>query len=1090
VQALSDMVRFIDDLRGIAPVHIILGNHDMNLKHSHRISALDMLDMMDVNSGAESGAAGERITDLHSVTPKKYPVKLYRGMQLVHLDGFPVLMSAYHENMTQELKQFIQSHQNSQASETIPIEDVILFAHMAVPGAVMSFMKDQNGTTFSRQYDEDVSRSKNESHSSNPVFARDLSKHNVLSAEEEAADEAQQERLDAGLQITRNTSTTTTALSNGNGSRKQVPKYLSSFMRVFSGHFHHHHNVTPTVTYCGAPMQHHFGDAGDSQRGMILYEPSLNHMRFLRNPEWDQFRLIRLNSADDEAKVLNSIESYRDKHVSIGNTFNTMDLNLERLNQALLHAGARSVRIQPVKLRPSDMAKYSSDNYLSITAPSLSQSSVSENIHTFHDVLAEYARENDLSEQLVQKGKELINKTLNTSSALENLHIGETFRGNLESIIIENFLSIQGEVEFPVSHMKKGVWYIQGDNGSGKSAIFEAVCWALFDKFLRSDMKVDYAINDKTLRNCRVRLRFSNGYEVERFRKYKSLGGNGVRVYKDGVYQEAMERGHIRDSQRQVENLIGIDYDTFTKSIILSDQAVVFLAQDARRRRDFIEQLLGMNVFDSFLETLKEQKKEMEQQRITIEAKISMLNEQKQEIDSQVAAEVNTQQMKQELREAKVLLDKHTVAVERFQQEEKNQVHENLSFMKQEWEEFQNFEQRIQFVTLQKENQEATEEMNRLDTIINSLQSEIAEEDKESYLVESKIQNYRKVLDHQVCVTCERKVDEEQAKSMQEKISESLLPKFKELSASLVEKRQKLSEIQNDKEHWNSVQRSVSMQVSRIAGAMNIGSHEEISVPKEKPDWNYNESFEKIQESELNEMQLKEMQLLSEQTKIREKLKSLRYLIEENERRNTEQKQRLEQQITAYRNELVAVTDVKPLLQFWEQAFSPKPRKGFSSMRGYMMNRSVQDLNRILKYYSKMLTVSYDNTSKPDLIISFDAEFQVNEEYGKRSAGQRKRNQLVIFFSLFELVRQRSRFKSNFLMLDEIFDALDHNGQEDVQLCIRMLCNQPGLDRIFVITHSPEALENVADDFVIDVKSTPAGSDYMFEVDERVVEQV
>ena len=77
----------------------------------------------------------------------------------------------------------------------------------------------------------------------------------------------------------------------------------------------------------------------------------------------------------------------------------------------------------------------------------------------------------------------------------------------------------------------------------------------------------------------------------------------------------------------------------------------------------------------------------------------------------------------------------------------------------------------------------------------------------------------------------------------------------------------------------------------------------------------------------------------------------------------------------------------------------------------------------------------------------------INEDYAKRSAGQRKRNDLAIMFSLFELVRQRSNFRANFMMLDEIFDALDIKGQESVRNLLGMLASSR-ISKVFIITHS------------------------------------
>jgi len=132
-------------------------------------------------------------------------------------------------------------------------------------------------------------------------------------------------------------------------------------------------------------------------------------------------------------------------------------------------------------------------------------------------------------------------------------------------------------------------------------------------------------------------------------------------------------------------------------------------------------------------------------------------------------------------------------------------------------------------------------------------------------------------------------------------------------------------------------------------------------------------------------------------------------------------------------------------LNFWDKAFDKKSKKildvlpiedengdpvpvaptqrqiaknQFITMRSYMLEQSIDDLNKILKDYYNLLGPN-------SLPISFDNNLMIREDFGKRSAGQRRRNHLVIFFSLFELVRQQSRFLPNFLMLDEVFDAID-----------------------------------------------------------------
>jgi hypothetical protein len=46
------------------------------------------------------------------------------------------------------------------------------------------------------------------------------------------------------------------------------------------------------------------------------------------------------------------------------------------------------------------------------------------------------------------------------------------------------------------------------------------------------------------------------------------------------------------------------------------------------------------------------------------------------------------------------------------------------------------------------------------------------------------------------------------------------------------------------------------------------------------------------------------------------------------------------------------------------------------------------------------------------LSVTLDADLELAEKYSVRSGGERKRTDLVILLSLFELVRQQSRYNS------------------------------------------------------------------------------
>ncbi len=138
---------------------------------------------------------------------------------------------------------------------------------------------------------------------------------------------------------------------------------------------------------------------------------------------------------------------------------------------------------------------------------------------------------------------------------------------------IQNFCSIAEEQTFT---FREGLFFIQGinedsttanSNGSGKSLLIEALCWALWGKTLREFKLDDEVINRHVGRDCRVRLEFSLGgvdYEVVRKRgvvnKYEKR--NDLLFYVNGVPASG---NSMAETQQQIIGVLGsLTFDTFS----------------------------------------------------------------------------------------------------------------------------------------------------------------------------------------------------------------------------------------------------------------------------------------------------------------------------------------------------------------------------------------------------------------------------------------------------------------------------------------------------------------------------------------------
>jgi DNA repair exonuclease SbcCD nuclease subunit len=114
VRALSSALTFFDRMaeRLQVPIHILLGNHDMNLKHSSKVSSLDALATNSMHKGGS--------------------FHLYRDITPTNVAGIPALMVPYHEDVS-AISDAIENLQSS-----VNLRDCVVFGHLAVNGAIQN----------------------------------------------------------------------------------------------------------------------------------------------------------------------------------------------------------------------------------------------------------------------------------------------------------------------------------------------------------------------------------------------------------------------------------------------------------------------------------------------------------------------------------------------------------------------------------------------------------------------------------------------------------------------------------------------------------------------------------------------------------------------------------------------------------------------------------------------------------------------------------------------------------------------------------------------------------------------------------------
>jgi len=144
---------------------------------------------------------------------------------------------------------------------------------------------------------------------------------------------------------------------------------------------------------------------------------------------------------------------------------------------------------------------------------------------------------------------------------------------------------------------------VVGENGSGKSTMLDALCFALFGKPFR-DINKPQLLNSINNKDCVVEVEFNAANK-----SYKIIRGikpNIFEIYCNGelVNQDAA----VRDYQEYLEKFIlKLNYKSFTQIVILGSASFTpFMQLKSADRREIIEDLLDIQIFSTMNSLVKD----------------------------------------------------------------------------------------------------------------------------------------------------------------------------------------------------------------------------------------------------------------------------------------------------------------------------------------------------------------------------------------------------------------------------------------------------------------------------------------------------
>lgn len=608
----------------------------------------------------------------------------------------------------------------------------------------------------------------------------------------------------------------------------------------------------------------------------------------------------------------------------------------------------------------------------------------------------------------------------------KNIHIENFLSFGTADLLLDrgNYVLVKGENENPVDNAES--------NGSGKSAIFDAIVWALTGTTTRECKNVSNINSDN---GAKVTLYFNVDdceYEVTRTKDYKPLGST-LKIIRNG--EDVSGKG-IRDSEKLLSEYLPDLTSSFLGSVIILGQGLPqrFSNNTPSGRKDVLEKL---SKSDFMIDDLKQKVSD----RKTQIQKLIRENE-----DKLLAATTSKSRML-----------KQKESIDRYLQElpDKHELQEKIDTYNRKVEELveevEGKKQRLESESITELSKEKECKLLQLSSLNSSMYSEL-EQKKSEYsdqineLSERKqsLKSYIRTNENirDVCPTCGQKligVEKPNVDKERQELSEVETSLF-DISA----KRD--SELNVIKDSYMKKSKELDNEIQQLGNQI---------LEKSKAQSELKRSIEDLQKS-------------IEQCKYRvASLVGQMDALEENAVRYNQELTSICDQLNEIEKEILYYTNEQGPLNRRSEIISKMNTILSRDFRGYLLTNVINYISDRAKFYS-LQVFGNDNIgfqlAGNAIEISFD-----NKEYSNLSGGEKQRVDLIIQLSIRDMLCKFMGFSSNIIVLDEFIDGLDAKGCEQILGLIAN--NLTDVGTVYIITHH-SSVAIPTDDEIIVVKDS------------------
>ena len=186
----------------------------------------------------------------------------------------------------------------------------------------------------------------------------------------------------------------------------------------------------------------------------------------------------------------------------------------------------------------------------------------------------------------------------------------------IKDLTVKNFMSVGNSTQ-AVNFDRNDLTLVLGENldlggddsgarnGTGKTTIINALSYGLYGNAL-TNIKKDNLINKTNTKGMLVTIDFEKDgidYRIERGRK-----PGVMKFFVAGNEKEITDeaQGDSRETQAEIERMLGMSHDMFKHIVALNTYTEPFLSLKSNDQRVMIEQLLGITLLSEKAERLKE----------------------------------------------------------------------------------------------------------------------------------------------------------------------------------------------------------------------------------------------------------------------------------------------------------------------------------------------------------------------------------------------------------------------------------------------------------------------------------------------------